>query len=155
MAGSMPQASEGYRPGSCWIPIRQSHDSISDCHILAQLRGLLSQNGGSIPLRRQKDFRSYRIFAALITVWLQVVRVMPGPPSDQSLIGLPFADRWASAPETPHPHCSLRFSQRSATTAPRSRKESCRITVNFDPCLLPSTASQLMAISPTLPSGHR
>ena len=58
MAGSMPQVSEGYRLGSCWIPIRPSHDSISDCHILAQLRGLPLQNGGSIPLRRQKDFRS-------------------------------------------------------------------------------------------------
>ena len=50
--------SEGYRLGSCWIPIRPSHNSISDCHILAQLRGPLLQNGGSIPLRRQKDFRS-------------------------------------------------------------------------------------------------
>jgi hypothetical protein len=58
MAGSMPQVPEGYRLGSCWIPIRPSHDSISDCHILAQLRGLPLQNGGSIPLRRQKDFRS-------------------------------------------------------------------------------------------------
>src|SRR5438034_2475319 len=85
MAGSMPQVSEGYLLGSCWIPIRPSHDSISDCHILAQLRGLLLQNGGSIPLRRQKDFRSKGRSGA---------RLSPSVPSKLSAFSISKGPNW-------------------------------------------------------------
>src|SRR5437016_13782265 len=85
MVGSMPQVSESYRLGSCWIPIRPSHDSISDCHILAQLRGLLLQNGGSIPLRRQKDFRSKG---------RSRVRLSPSVPSKLSAFSISIGPNW-------------------------------------------------------------
>jgi len=57
MAGSMPQVSEGYRLGSCWIPIRPSTTLFPIATSWRSLVGC-SCRRGSIPLRRQKTFRS-------------------------------------------------------------------------------------------------
>jgi hypothetical protein len=64
--GPMPQVSEGYRLGSCWIPIRPSRLYFRLPHLGAASWAALAERGFN-PFTATKDFRSWALGGACLS----------------------------------------------------------------------------------------